>query len=294
MVAVGEESACFFELLHDGIGAFALHHALVADRSQVERDLSVACKTLDKSGHRIADVDAFHAGRHHEAARVAVIHEAIDVVGRDFVSGEFYALADVQVVCIWIDKALDLFCGDDASALLVFEHKDNAAVAFLQFAKLLLEGKEQVLVETPVQECANAVDFLDCEYRKFAYLSERLVKRCNRAVFGIRVNEHVDDFAFDEREFVAVAGEKHASAGFEFQVITLRCNGLHACAVNSSKFHNLPFRSGIPQGGVNVADVRNMTKYSYSVGSSLQCRINLSVSFSPSAASFLSKNSNFL
>ena len=176
----------------------------------------------------------------------------------------------------------------------VFEHKDNAAVAFLQFAKLLLEGEEQVLVETPVQECANAVDFLDCEYRKFAYLSERLVKRCNRAVFGVRVNEHVNDFAFDKREFVAVAGEEHAAASFKFQVIALRGDRLHACAVNSSKFHNLPFRSGIPQGGGKVADIRDMTKYSYSVGSSLQCRIKLSVSFSPSFASFLSKNSNFL
>ena len=163
----------------------------------------------------------------------------------------------MQVVRVRIDKALDFFGGDDASALFVFEYKDNAAVAFLQFAKLLLEGEEQILVEPPIQECANAVDFLDCEYRKFAHLRKRLVERCNRAVFGVRVNEYVNDFAFDKCEFVAVAGEEHASASFEFQVITLRCNGFNACAVNSSKFHNLPFRSGIPRGGGNVADIRD-------------------------------------
>ena len=200
----------------------------------------------------------------------------------------------MQVVRVRIDETLDFFSGDDASALFVFEYKDYATVAFLQFAKLLLEGEEQILVEPPIQECANTVNFFDGEYRKFAYLGERLVERCDRAVFGVRVNEHVNDFAFDEREFVAVAGEEHASASFEFQVITLWRDRFDACAVNSSKFHNLPFRSGIPLGGVKVADIRDMIKYSYSVGSSLQCRINLSVSFSPSVASFLSKNSNFL
>ena len=127
----------------------------------------------------------------------------------------------MQVVRVRIDKALDFFGGDDASALFVFEYKDYATVAFLQFAKLLLEGEEQVLVETPIQECANAVNFFDGEYCKFAYLGERLVKRCNRAVFGVRVNEHVNDFAFDKREFVAIAGEEYAAACFEFQVITL-------------------------------------------------------------------------
>ena len=232
--------------MHDGVGAFALHHALVADWRQVERDFAVAGETLDESGHRVADVDAFHAGLHHEAARVAVIDEAIDVIGRDFVRGKFDSLADVQVVRIRVDETFDFFGGDDASAFFIFENKDNAAVAFLQFAELLLEGEEQVLVEAPVQECSDAVHFLDCEHCEFAHLRERLVKRCYRAVFGVRINEHVDDFAFDEREFVAVAGEEHASAGFKFQVVALRRDGFDACAVDSSKFHNLPFRSSEP------------------------------------------------
>ena len=243
VVAVGEESACFFELLHDCIGAFALHHALVSDRSQVERNLSVARKALDESRHRIADVDAFHARRHHDAARVAVINEAIDVVGRDFVGGQINALADVQVVRVRVDEALDFLGGDDASALFVFEHEYDAAVAFLQFAELLLEGEEKVLVQAPVQKRADAVHFFHREHGEFAHLRERLVERSDGAVFGVRIDEHVDDFAFDEREFVAVAGEEYASAGFKFEVVTLRGDGFHASAVDSSKFHNLPFRS---------------------------------------------------
>ena len=152
----------------------------------------------------------------------------------------------MQVVRVRIDKALDFFGGDDAPALFVFEHENNAAVAFLQFAELLLEGEEQVLVETPVQKCADAVDFFDREHGEFAHLRERLVERGDGAVFGVRIDEHVDDFAFDEREFIAVSGEEHASTGFKFQVVTLRGNGFHACAVDSSKFHNLPFRSSDP------------------------------------------------
>ena len=255
VVAVGEESACFFELLQNGVRAFALHHALIADWRQVERNLSVAGETLDESGHRVADVDAFHAGLHHEAARVAVIDEAIDVVGRDFVSGEFDTLADVQVVRVRVDEALDFFGGDDASALFIFEHKDDAAVAFLQFAELLLEGEEQVFVQAPVQECSDAVHFLDCEHCEFAHLRERLVESRDGAVFGVRINEHVDDFAFDEREFVAIAGEEYASASFKFQVVALRRDGFDASAVDSSKFHNLPFRSGVPRGGVKPRSI---------------------------------------
>ena len=246
MVAVGEETACGFKLLHDGGRAFAVHYAFVPNWRQVERDFAVARETLDESGHRVADVDAFHSGVHHEAARVAVIDETIDVVGRDFVGGKLDALADVQVVRVGVDEALDFFGGDNASALFVFEDEYDAAVAFLQFAELLLEGEEQVLVEAPVQKRADAVHFLDGEYGEFAHLRKRLVESRDGAVFGVRINEYVDDFAFDEREFVAVAGEEHASAGFKFEVVALRCDRFYACAVDSSKFHNLPFRSSDP------------------------------------------------
>ena len=207
--------------MHDGGGAFALHDTLVAHGREVQGYLSVFSETLYVASHGVADVDARRVGSNHEAARVAVVYQKINVVAGDFVSGELHLLAQVEFRSVGVQEALDFFGGHDAVALFVFENVHDAAVAAPEFTELLLVGKEQVLVQAPIQECADAVHVLDFEYGKFADGSVGLVEGGDGAVFGIHVDKYVQDFTFCEAEFFFFAGEKHAPAGFKFQVVTL-------------------------------------------------------------------------
>ena len=167
----------------------------------------------------------------------------VHVVAGDLVSGELDLLPDMEYGGVRVQEALDFFGCDDASALFVFKDVDDAFVATAEFAQLLLEGEEEVLVQAPVEECPDAVYVFygkDCE---LSDLGEGLVECGDGAVFGIHVHEYVDDFAFFERELILVAREQDASTGFEFQIVALRHDGVDTCAVDFSDFHNWPFRS---------------------------------------------------
>ena len=198
MVPVGEESACFFKFLEDCSGAFALHDALVAYRREVQRNLTVFGESLDVTGHRVANVDARRVRRDHEATRVAVIDEEVDVVAGDLVGGELHMLPQVKFRGVRIEEALDFFGCDDAVALVVFEDVDNAAVSTTELAELLFERQEQILVEAPVQEGAVAVHVLDLEDCEFTDGRVGLVEGRDGAVFGIHVDEYIENFTLLE------------------------------------------------------------------------------------------------
>lgn len=268
MVAVGEAAAGFFQLTKDGGGAVALHETLVADGRQIKGDFSIGSETLDESGHGIADVDAFHTGREHETAGVTVVHQEVNVVFSDFVGGKLYALANVKFAGVRVQKALDLFGCHDTITLVVHKDENDATVAALKFSQLLLEGEEQILVQTPVQEGAEAVHILDVQNGELAYLSIRFFESGDGAVFAIGVDENVQNFPFFQGEFFTIAGEKDAVAAFQFQIVALRCNFFHAGAVVSSKIHNEPFRSveclmvvRPYELGINIAYLRLSSKY---------------------------------
>ena len=128
------------------------------------------------AGHGVADIDAGRGGRNHKAARVPVVYQEVDVVAGDFVGGELHLLTQVEFRCVGIQETLDFFGGHNAVALVVFENVHDAAVTASEFTQLLLVGEEQVLVQTPIQECANAVNVLDFENRKFTDGSVGLVE----------------------------------------------------------------------------------------------------------------------
>ena len=72
-----------------------------------------------------------------------------------------------------------------------------------------------------------------------------LVECRDGPVFGIHINEHVQDFTFFKFELVLVAREQYAPSGFQFQVVALGGDAFDACAVEFSDFHDKPFRSGV-------------------------------------------------
>ena len=113
------------------------------------------------------------------------------MVAGDFVGGELDFLTQVQFRGVEVQKALDFFGSHDAVALFVFENVDDATVAAPEFAELLLVGEEQVLVQAPIQEGANAVHVLDFEDGEFADGSIGLVEGGDGAVFGIHVDKYV-------------------------------------------------------------------------------------------------------
>ena len=109
MIAVRQESAGFFKLLHDGGRAFALHDSLVAHGSQVQGNLAIFGKALDVACHGVADVDSRRIGSDHEAARIAVVYQKIDMVTGDFVGGKLDFLPEVQFRGIRVQETLDFF-----------------------------------------------------------------------------------------------------------------------------------------------------------------------------------------
>ena len=83
------------------------------------------------------------------------------MVAGDLVGGELYVLPQAKFRGVRIEETLNFFGRDDAVALVVFEDVDDATVAAAEFAELLLERQEQILVEPPVQEGSVAVYVLD-------------------------------------------------------------------------------------------------------------------------------------
>lgn len=134
VVAVGQKAAGFFELLHYGVRAIALHDSLVAYGSEVQGNLSVVHDALDIPLHRIADVDALHAACNLQPSCVAVVYEAVHVIGRDFVCSQLHALPNVQFACVHVQETLDFFGSHQAPALFVNQNVDDAAVAPAQVA----------------------------------------------------------------------------------------------------------------------------------------------------------------
>lgn len=90
MVAVGQEPARFGELPEHCVRAVAFHEPLVAYGRKVQGNLTVAGEPLDVARHGVADVDALGAGRDHEAPGIAVVHQKVHVVRRDFVGGQLW------------------------------------------------------------------------------------------------------------------------------------------------------------------------------------------------------------
>ena len=192
---------------------------------------------MDVARHGVADVDALGAGRDHKAPGIAVVHQKVHVVRRDFVGGQFHPFSHVEFRGVGIDETLDFFGCHQAVALVVQQNIDHAAVAPLEFSQLLLVGQEQVLVQPPVQERSHAVYVLDFQHGEFSGLGVRLLEGCDRAVFAVHIHEHVQDFAFFQGEFVPVSGEQHPAAGFQLQVIPLGHDAFDPGAIVFADFH---------------------------------------------------------
>ena len=72
------------------------------------------------------------------------------------------------------------------------------------------------LVQPPVQECAEAVHFLDFQHSKFPHLGVGLGQCGDGPVFAIGVDENIHHIPFVEGVFFLVAGEQHPLAAFQF------------------------------------------------------------------------------
>ena len=102
----------------------------------------------------------------------------------------------------------------------------------------LLVGQEYVFVQPPVQEGSYAVYILDFEDGEFIGLRIGLLQCGDGTVLAIHVDEHVQDFAFFQGEFVPVSGEEHPATRFQLQVVALGHDAFNAGAIVFADFHN--------------------------------------------------------
>ena len=78
----------------------------------------------------------------------------------------------------------------DAIALLVDMHMHNIAFALLHTLLLLAEGAEEVLHQSPVEECSVLVDPRDFQISEVADLTKRVLSSSDGTLFLVEVYEH--------------------------------------------------------------------------------------------------------
>lgn len=82
---------------------------------------------------------------------------------------------------------------DNALRDIIDGNENNDGVVGVNSASLLANGEEEVLIEAPVKECADArVDTGDLEGDKIADNGERDPGCGNKAVLGIAVDEDIE------------------------------------------------------------------------------------------------------
>ena len=116
------------------------------------------------------------------AERSAACDEDVDGLA-GLVIGRFAAKVTIQTGA-----------GDDAVARLIEVNEDDNFLADPWWFGHLAEGEKQVFGETPVEEGADvAVDADNLERGEFAYFSERRFGGRDEAVFGIEIDENVEE-----------------------------------------------------------------------------------------------------
>ena len=83
-------------------------------------------------------------------------------------------------------------CGKP-SAFIQIDRAENAlSLLHALISRLFMKRKQQILIQTPVKECADSSNLLHGEVSHLMQRQLRLLPRCNQAVFRILIKEHRD------------------------------------------------------------------------------------------------------